>query len=1444
MVILSVSASFAADETDIVGIDEEDTNMDAVATDNSASALDENVGEDLSDSQKLGAQSNVVTNDTFFNYFDSNGVILNNVTADELTFEGTFSNLNVRGICITKPITLNGKNAVFNNISILVGDTNNVVIDGFVINSQQNIVAGIGITNSSNVEVRNTAVNFVDQGIDSVGIGFSGVDTIRFINNSLNYVGNTNGYAINNGVRFVDSKNILVRNNKFNISLASVPVSWVETPPSSGNWVSTVMSEGIIFKSCDIVEFLNNTVSVDYNKVIGSYDTIYAIDFSNTNNTLIGENIIDVRGFSYIYGIILSGYVFEISDNKIHSTSMYYANGIDIEGPATGLIKNNTIEVSAVSSAYPIYSSMSNYDVNVTYQDNTLYGNAYFVCGMEVAGAVENIFSNTIRAVGNYTIGIGSASNGLIAYDNKINLSSSNVGNEYIWDDLGVETAGIKVNFGNALIQNNIIYSDGSGIKVKGEKISLVSNKVNIATFNSSYAISAGNISKLCIENNTIQFIASNYVESNAVYVGNCSNADIVDNRFYISIPSLFVDWKEVPPDSGNWVGYPKSVGITIEDSNGVIFNRNNVSLGYTDFAGAYDTIYVVNVVNSNGTSIRDNRIGARGNSYIYGIILSGMDFTISDNVIAAIAKDYACGIDIEGPALGIVQNNMIGTNASSSYPIYSGMNGKDVIAEFDHNFIEGYGYFVCGMELGGSALITNSIMYLEGNYTIGIGSFNGGLSSKNNTIYAVGSNEGSEYVGDGIGAETAAIKVLDGNLNVVECKLYSTATGINAAGSIAYISDSFIYVSSEGKVPSYGILSASVNKVYVLNTNMSFTANGDGSVVTDAIYVYGALETYIDGGIFNISIPSVPVDWREIPPDSWNWVPYVMSEGIVIEKCDGAEFTNNKVYLEYNSAIGSYDTIYVIDVIDSDDFVFESNKVYGVGYSYIYGMKIDGNNFSIQEDNRFEITSRNYYACGIDIEGPSSGVVNDAEIAAIAPVAAYAVYSGMNDADVYVNFTDDLIFARAYYAVGMELAGKKTVMDYVSVNLEGNYSTGIVSTVSDLSIDHTYVQGPASGIGNLTIDDSFGVKTAGVRIVKGNAKITNGNIRTDGEYAVTVEVPLSGSTVHDNYLISKRLLGDSAVSADTWVSVYNNTPFIKTVLSAADVNMHYGDGTQYVVILKDEYSTPLANQVVYFFIGSQWYTNITNDKGVAVYDIDLEVGNYSVEAIYHGDPEKINAGSETYNVVIISEPVRRTATYIDVAQSFTRVATDFNAGERGAFFYATLRDANGNPLPNKTVQIGINGVIYKVTTDKDGKAGLQINLGSANTYTYALMYQGDDDYEATPLACSKLVVTKKSTSISASSSVSFASTAKTKTVTVTLKTTKNPYDGKTYLSKGKKITLTINGKTYSATTDGSGVAKINIGSFTKKGTFNAVIKFAGDKTYSGSSKPIKVTIK
>ena len=196
----------------------------------------------------------------------------------------------------------------------------------------------------------------------------------------------------------------------------------------------------------------------------------------------------------------------------------------------------------------------------------------------------------------------------------------------------------------------------------------------------------------------------------------------------------------------------------------------------------------------------------------------------------------------------------------------------------------------------------------------------------------------------------------------------------------------------------------------------------------------------------------------------------------------------------------------------------------------------------------------------------------------------------------------------------------------------------------------------------------------------------------------------------------------------------------------------------------------------------------------------------------------------------------------LKVESEFTRVANDYLAGERGGYFYGYLTDGNGTPLANKTVQIAINGPIYNVTTDDEGRAGLQVNIAYENIYTYALSFSGDDHYKASQLASSKLTVTKKTTSISASAKT-FKKSAKTKSVSVTLKTSKNPYDGKTYLKSGKKLTLKVNGKTYTAKINSKGVAKFNI-KLTKKGKYTAKISYAGDRTYNACSKSIKITIK
>ncbi len=60
---------------------------------------------------------------------------------------------------------------------------------------------------------------------------------------------------------------------------------------------------------------------------------------------------------------------------------------------------------------------------------------------------------------------------------------------------------------------------------------------------------------------------------------------------------------------------------------------------------------------------------------------------------------------------------------------------------------------------------------------------------------------------------------------------------------------------------------------------------------------------------------------------------------------------------------------------------------------------------------------------------------------------------------------------------------------------------------------------------------------------------------------------------------------------------------------------------------------------------------------------------------------------------------------------------------------------------------------------------------------------------------------------------------------------------------KGKKITLKVNKKTYSAKTNSKGIATIKI-KLTKKGTYKYTAKFAGDSAYKAVSKSNKIIVK
>ena len=173
--------------------------------------------------------------------------------------------------------------------------------------------------------------------------------------------------------------------------------------------------------------------------------------------------------------------------------------------------------------------------------------------------------------------------------------------------------------------------------------------------------------------------------------------------------------------------------------------------------------------------------------------------------------------------------------------------------------------------------------------------------------------------------------------------------------------------------------------------------------------------------------------------------------------------------------------------------------------------------------------------------------------------------------------------------------------------------------------------------------------------------------------------------------------------------------------------------------------------------------------------------------------------------------------------------------GRVGEWFNFTLKDAGGKPLANKAVGIGNNGKIYNLTTDENGVASLQINLGKENWYTFAMSFIGDENYTAA-FDIVKIVVETQTPKLTVPNK-SYKASAKTKTLTATFKSSRG-----TALSK-KRISFRVNGKTYTALTDKNGVAKVNV-RISKKGSYKVTAKFAGDSTYSSIGKTATLKIK
>ena len=382
----------------------------------------------------------------------------------------------------------------------------------------------------------------------------------------------------------------------------------------------------------------------------------------------------------------------------------------------------------------------------------------------------------------------------------------------------------------------------------------------------------------------------------------------------------------------------------------------------------------------------------------------------------------------------------------------------------------------------------------------------------------------------------------------------------------------------------------------------------------------------------------------------------------------------------------------------------------------------------------------------------------------------------------------------------------------------------------------------------NVALNDSSAVGQKDLTVlVDFNHYIENGEIH-ELEDSLTREFTVNFSSINGEFDVSEVNTTGQAATATYTVAIGQNNITVKSYDSIVEIifdgleplksnmSIKMDDDKNLIVTMTDEEGNGLEGKTIELLIGNKTLSGTTDAEGKAVISLDeLEDGAYSA-TISFKDPIYKNIDKSTFVIIKSKEiPITPTKTATKIKYSnMTTTAVHPADGRVGKYFKITLVDANGKALANKHIQIGFNGAIYNRITDKNGVAQLQINLGQKGGNTFAISFLGDEEYNAT-FAVARINVVCQTPKLTAPTKT-YKANAKTKTLTATFKTAHgNPI-------KGKKISFTINGKTYKGTTNAKGVVTVKV-SLNKKRTYACTVKYAGDNTFKAVSKKFNVKI-
>lgn len=292
---------------------------------------------------------------------------------------------------------------------------------------------------------------------------------------------------------------------------------------------------------------------------------------------------------------------------------------------------------------------------------------------------------------------------------------------------------------------------------------------------------------------------------------------------------------------------------------------------------------------------------------------------------------------------------------------------------------------------------------------------------------------------------------------------------------------------------------------------------------------------------------------------------------------------------------------------------------------------------------------------------------------------------------------------------------------------------------------------------------------------------------------------------------VSNAVSASSSTDDDSLSAASKNA----TVISSSTKTVVRGD--YFNITLKDKNTNKiLSNKTVTFTFNGKTYNKTTNSNGIASLALSAKANKYAINCSFAGD-SNYQKTSQSFTVTVNKTP--------------TTLSGSGSSSVRGKAYKVTLKDKKGNPVSGKKITLVFNAKTYTRTTNSNGQVSLSLSAAAGKTYKLTYKFAGDSYYAAS--SASSSVYLKMATTLTGSGST----IVKGNTYKVTLK------DGNSKVLSSKKVTFTINGKTYNRTTDSKGVAGLKINANSGK-TYKLSYKYAGTKYYEASSGSVSLFVK